>query len=229
MLGGDELNIWKIIRRCAGVIVLFGLYMIAEMIAMIPTVATNGKASTMLVAVVFAVVFGSLIYFLATTYQYYLKRDPEGFGPHAPTREIWQFMGKMVLALVVIQVLNGIAISLHWTAESQNQDALMQLLQQAPLTMVLIAVVGAPPVEELLFRGLLMHSFGSLKDKRRLWAVSIISSVVFGLMHAGPSEPYNMLSYIAMGAVFTATYAKTKDIRYSMALHFLNNFVALMV
>lgn len=217
------------IRRCAGVIVLFGLYMIAEMIVMIPTIATKGKASTVLVALVFAIVFGSLIYLLATTYQYYLKRDPEGFGPHAPTRETWQFMGKMVLTLALIQVFSGIAISLHWTAESQNQDALMQVLQQAPLTMVLIAVVGAPPVEELLFRGLLMHSFGSLKDQRRLWAVSIISSVVFGLMHAGPSEPLNMLVYIAMGAVFTMTYVKTKDIRYSIALHFLNNFIALMV
>lgn len=223
------MNIWKVIRRCAGVVVLFGLYMIAEMIVMIPTIATKGKASTVLVALVFAIVFGSLIYLLATTYQYYLKRDPEGFGPHAPTRETWQFMGKMVLTLALVQVFSGIAISLHWTAESQNQDALMQVLQQAPLTMVLIAVVGAPPVEELLFRGLLMHSFGSLKDKRRLWAVSIISSVVFGLMHAGPSEPLNMLVYIAMGAVFTMTYVKTKDIRYSIALHFLNNFIALMV
>lgn len=223
------MNIWKVIRRCAGVVVLFGLYMIAEMIVMIPTIATKGKASTVLVALVFAIVFGSLIYLLATTYQYYLKRDPEGFGPHAPTRETWQFMGKMVLTLALVQVFSGIAISLHWTAESQNQDALMQVLQQAPLTMVLIAVVGAPPVEELLFRGLLMHSFGSLKDKRRLWAVSIISSVVFGLMHAGPSEPLNMMVYIAMGAVFTMTYVKTKDIRYSIALHFLNNFIALMV
>lgn len=223
------MNIWKIIRRCAGVVVLFGLYMIAEMIVMIPTIALKGKDSTVIVALVFAIVFGSLIYLLATTYRYYLKREADGFGPHAPTRETWKFMGKMVLALVVIQVVSSIAISLHWTAESQNQDALMQVMQQAPLAMVLIAVVGAPPVEELLFRGLLMHSFGSLKDKRRLWAVSIISSVVFGLMHAGPSEPLNMLSYIAMGAVFVATYAKTKDIRYSIALHFLNNFVALMV
>lgn len=223
------MGIWKIIRRCGGVVVLFALYMIAEVVAMMPTVITNGKASAVVVAVVFAIAFGSLIYLLATTYQYYLKDNPEGFGPHQPSRALMQFMSKMVLALVVIQVFNGIALSLHWTAESQNQDQLMQLLQQAPLTMVLIAVVGAPPVEELLFRGLLMHSFGSLKDRRRLWAVSIISSVVFGLMHAGPSEPYNMLSYIAMGAVFAATYAKTKDIRYSIALHFLNNFVALML
>lgn len=223
------MGIWKIIRRCGGVVALFALYMIAEVVAMMPTVITNGKASAVVVAVVFAIAFGSLIYLLATTYQYYLKSDPEGFGPHQPSRALMQFMGKMVLALVVIQVFNGIALSLHWTAESQNQDQLMQLLQQAPLTMVLIAVVGAPPVEELLFRGLLMHSFGSLKDRRRLWAVAIISSVVFGLMHAGPSEPYNMLSYIAMGAVFAATYAKTKDIRYSIALHFLNNFVALML
>ncbi|WP_054715650.1 hypothetical protein [Lacticaseibacillus manihotivorans] len=74
------MNIWKVIRRCAGVVVLFGLYMIAEMIVMIPTIATKGKASTGLVALVFAIVFGSLIYLLATTYQYYLKRDPEALA-----------------------------------------------------------------------------------------------------------------------------------------------------
>jgi hypothetical protein len=59
--------------------------MIAEMIVMIPTIVTKGKDSTVIVALVFAIVFGSLIYLLATTYCYYLKRDPEGFGPHAPT------------------------------------------------------------------------------------------------------------------------------------------------
>lgn len=145
------MNIWKIIRRCAGVVVLFGLYMIAEMIVMIPTIVTKGKDSTVIVALVFAIVFGSLIYLLATTYCYYLKRDPEGFGPHAPTRETWQFMGKMVLALALVQVFSGIAISLHWTAESQNQDALMQVLQQAPLTMVLIAVVGRRRLKSCCF------------------------------------------------------------------------------
>ena len=140
-----------------------------------------------------------------------------------------RFMGLMVLALVVIQLLNSVAISLHWTAESANQDALMQLLQQAPLAMVLVAVVGAPPVEELIFRGLLMHSLPHLERRGWLIAAGTVSAVVFGLLHAGPNEPYNMCSYIAMGAVFAATYGYTKDIRYSIALHFLNNFAALFL
>ncbi|WP_461213795.1 lysostaphin resistance A-like protein [Lacticaseibacillus sp. GG6-2] len=224
------MSLFKSLGRIAAVVGVFALYSVAEAISVLPTMLTNGKANAVLVGVVFAVVFGSLIYLLASMYQYFLRSEtPQLFGPRRPDKKVWRFMAGMVLALVLIQALNAVAISLHWVAESQNQDALVKLLQQAPLAMVLVAVVGAPPVEELIFRGLLMHSFPHLEKRGWLVAAGTVSAVVFGLLHAGPSEPYSMVSYIAMGAVFAATYAYTKDIRYSIALHFLNNFVALFI
>ncbi len=224
------MSLFKSLGRLAAVVGVFALYSIADLVSMAPSLLTGGKASALVIGVVFAVTFGGLIYLLASMYRYFLRSEtPSLFGPRRPDKHVWRFMAGMVMALVVVQTLSSVAVNLHWVAESENQNALMQLLQKAPLAMTLTAVVGAPPVEELLFRGLLMHSFPHLERREWLWSASIVSAVVFGLMHAGPSEPISMLIYIAMGAIFTATYAYTKDIRYSIALHFLNNFVALFI
>nr|WP_246287294.1 CPBP family intramembrane glutamic endopeptidase [Lacticaseibacillus absianus] len=95
--------------------------------------------------------------------------------------------------------------------------------------MVLITVVGAPPVEELTFRGLLMHSFPHQDQPRWRWLSGAIGALLFGLAHTGFTDPLNLLIYTGLGAVFTAVYAVTGDLRYSIGLHFLNNLAALFL
>ncbi|MCI1986265.1 MAG: CPBP family intramembrane metalloprotease [Lactobacillus sp.] len=224
------MTIGKFLGRFAAVVALFGLYTLAEGISIAPTIVTHGQAGPVVVAVVFAVAFGGLVYLLASVYRYFLRFErPQPYGPRRLDKQVVRFMVGMVIALAVTQTLNALGLLLHWTQEASNQEYLAKLLQQAPLAMVLVAVVGAPAVEELLFRGLLMHSFPHQDQPRWVWLSGSVSAVVFGLAHASLSEPFALLVYTAMGAVFAATYAYTKDIRYSIALHFLNNFVALFL
>ncbi|MFD1484386.1 CPBP family intramembrane glutamic endopeptidase [Lacticaseibacillus baoqingensis] len=224
------MTIGKFLGRIAAVVALFALYSVAQAISVVPTIVTNGKAGALIVAGVFTIAFGGLLYLLAAVYQYFLRFEkPAVYGPRHLDKKVARFMVGMVLALAATQLLNGIGLQLHWTQEASNQEALTALLKQAPLAMVLVAVVGAPPVEELLFRGLLMHCFPHQDQRGWLWFSGSVSALVFGLLHAGPSEPFAWALYTAMGAIFAATYAYTKDIRYSMTLHFLNNFIALFL
>ncbi|WP_390407308.1 CPBP family intramembrane glutamic endopeptidase [Lacticaseibacillus jixiensis] len=224
------MSIGKFIGRIATVVGCFALYALAQTVAVLPTMIGGGKTSATVIAVVFGISFGGLIYLLASIYRYFLRSErPQLYGPLRPTRKTWRFMLLMVVLLVAIQVVASIATSTHAIPESNNQESIMTSMQQAPLAMALVAVIGAPPVEELLFRGLLMHSFPHQDQKQWVWVSGIVSAAVFGLLHSGFKDPANWLVYSALGGVFVLTYAKTKDIRYSMALHFLNNFAALFL
>lgn len=89
---------------------------------------------------------------------------------------------------------------------------------------VLFVVVGAPVVEELFFRGLVMRSIG-----RRLgpvWAIAL-SGILFGLAHLQdlPADALAlaMISLAAVGAVFAVLATRTGRLGPAMVAHFTFN------
>lgn len=220
----------KLLGRALLTMLAFVAYSFAQSLALVPTLMTKGQASAVEVAGVFVVVFGALLWGLWRLYQRFLAKEPQGkqWGLKRLDRQTLGFTVLMTVLLMLIQIGGGYLQLRHITAEPANQSALLQLMQQAPLAMVLIACVGGPAAEELIFRGLLMHCFPH-QDQTRWRALSgLVSAVIFGLAHSGFSDPLNWLIYAGLGAVFAATYAHTKDLRYSLVLHFLNNLAALL-
>lgn len=209
---------------------MFILYSIAQVIIMLPGLARKGSESAVLDALVFLIVFGLLIWLAYWLYSRFLKREHNsGYGLQKWDRRSGRFFAWMMLALILIQVAYGVLTSIHVLPPSQNQSELMDLMHQSPLPMVLMSVIGAPPVEELIFRGLLMHAFPHQDTVKWRWISGTVSALVFGFAHTGFSDPLNLILYTAMGATFAAVYAYTKDIRYSIGLHFLNNFVSVFL
>jgi peptide-methionine (S)-S-oxide reductase len=80
------------------------------------------------------------------------------------------------------------------------------------------AVLLAPMVEELLFRGLLLHRW-SLKWGRRRGLVA--TSLAFALLHASPVNAF------LLGLGFSLIYLRTGSLRLTIAAHALNNLIAL--
>lgn len=94
--------------------------------------------------------------------------------------------------------------------------------------MMLVAGSGillSPVAEELIFRGVLMNLF--FKDDA-VWPPILLSGVVFTLEHAS-TTPVSYLIYFFMGAVFAFVYRKTGHLSNVIALHMLNNIVAMAV
>ncbi len=117
--------------------------------------------------------------------------------------------------------------------ESANQQALEDMINIAPLTVVFAAVFFAPIVEELVFRG------GIYKLLENKWSskVAILGSgAIFGLLHvvmgllAGDLyELIYFINYFAMGCAFGFLYYKTKNIYICIGVHFLNNLVGVLL
>lgn len=78
-------------------------------------------------------------------------------------------------------------------------------------------VVVAPVVEEIVFRGVLLHRWQAKWGTGRAVAAS---SVLFGLLHI------DVLGSIFFGVVMAALYVHTRTLLVPMACHALNNLVA---
>ena len=82
---------------------------------------------------------------------------------------------------------------------------------------VIAIVILAPVVEEILFRGIFIHRWGSKWSVR---TAVITSSIVFGCLH------FDFVWASIFGLVMSLAYLKTKSLSVPIAMHFINNFIA---
>nr|WP_269204652.1 CPBP family intramembrane glutamic endopeptidase [Motilibacter deserti] len=90
-----------------------------------------------------------------------------------------------------------------------------------------LSVVVAPVVEELLFRGLLLRG---LMTRLRFWPAALISSALFGLMHAPTAltgAPAVVLHTGALGLVLCLLTRRTGRLVPAVLVHALHNGLAL--
>ena len=90
------------------------------------------------------------------------------------------------------------------------------------VAIVLVSIV-APFTEELFFRGLL---FPALRQRMSLAGAAVISGSVFAFFHLVPAL---FVPYVVIGSALAVVYEANGSIIPSMALHSLNNTVALLV
>ena len=117
---------------------------------------------------------------------------------------------------------------------SGNQALVMEGFALFPVLYAFSAIIFAPLVEEILFRGVF---YQELRNKKNYWLPVVISSLSFGLIHTLPiffltgqkSEILFLISYTMIGYLLTRVYEKTGSIWSSVFVHFLNNFIATLL
>lgn len=77
--------------------------------------------------------------------------------------------------------------------------------------------------EELFFRGALQKSL--LRISERPWLAILISSAVFGLLHG---TFFKLLPIFALGVLLGTVYHVTRNLWYTITIHFLNNSLAVL-
>ncbi len=82
------------------------------------------------------------------------------------------------------------------------------------------AVVIAPIIEELLFRGVL---FAGLAKRWPVWLAAIVSSLAFAVLHGQVNV--GIYTFI-LGCLLSWLYVRSGSIYPGMLVHFLNNLVA---
>ncbi len=86
---------------------------------------------------------------------------------------------------------------------------------------LLLAGILAPIMEETLFRGII---FGSLQSYLGKWTAAVVSAAIFSGLHF---QAYGFFPRFVLGMALAYLYMKHKSIYPSMAMHALNNIVAL--
>jgi uncharacterized protein len=144
------------------------------------------------------------------------------------TKKIFVNYGFMYLAMLVA---NPLIALLTDTDQSQNQSAIAEAIRSDAWFVILSAVVMAPIVEEIVFRGVLYRKFR--KHNRYLFAI-LISVITFGFMHIFQSVfegnvfdyPY-IIIYIILGLFFVRIYEETGKLSGAIWLHVLNNVIGI--
>lgn len=91
---------------------------------------------------------------------------------------------------------------------------------------VLLITVMAPVGEEIFFRG---YFFGALRNWKGFWPAAIITGLVFGAIHVGSSPIAFTVPLAFFGFALCLLYQRTGSLYPCIALHALNNSVALGV
>ena len=79
------------------------------------------------------------------------------------------------------------------------------------------AVIAGPILEELVFRGGILHAF--LNNMNRIRAV-LLSSLLFAAIHL---LPHQMIGAFALGVLFGIVYSRTRNLGHTIVLHIIAN------
>lgn len=149
----------------------------------------------------------------------------------------WHFVARrdIPIAIVTVIALQAFFVGVQWllTAAGVDTDTLgntSMVTGHTGIALVLLtaaAVIGAPLVEELFFRGLFLSV--ATRNYGKIVAV-IATSLVFGLMHAQPTlagTVYTVSATAVIGAVFATLVLRTQRLGTSIACHVLFNATSL--
>lgn len=130
-------------------------------------------------------------------------------------------------------IVNTTITALTGVESSANQDLVFQSFKESPALIIFAALIMAPIVEELVFRGGL---YRALRNRYSYKRAVIISMFTFGFIHVFASllagdymDLWNIFTYMAMGFFFVKIYEETGSVFPAILLHFFNNAIALSI
>lgn len=142
-------------------------------------------------------------------------------------KQDWRLVGGGFVAVWVVNyglgLLNQLMFKQDQTANTQTINTLLESDRWVFYLLIFSAIFLSPLVEELLFRGFLFNAF--FRADQLWWAV-VASGLLFSLAHAS-NNPISFLIYGCMGAIFMWIYRRTDNLATSIALHGVNNLLAM--
>lgn len=158
-----------------------------------------------------------------------------GWARLGVARPTWATVGWAAAALVSAFTVAAIygAIVTYFNIDALSQDCGDQVPQDIRSSALLLAmasvlaVMFAPPIEELFFRGFIFPGLA------RAWgpvAGIVASGVLFGSAHllGNPTLYKSMIEFSAIGMVFAFVYWRSGNIFSSMLAHFSFNLIGVI-
>ena len=134
----------------------------------------------------------------------------------------------LFLSFGLVLITNLIIMGIRGSGVAQNQETIIGLAESLPIFTVILAVLYAPILEELVFRLAIRKICG----KHNVLFI-ILSGTIFGALHViGLAEAWQdylfIISYSIPGCIFAYTLYKSENIFVPIALHTVNNLIAMI-
>jgi uncharacterized protein len=151
-----------------------------------------------------------------------------------PVRPSWLVvalgLGVGVVGTIGAYALNATLVTLVGAEDPVEQDLLNEILAGGRNTALalLVAVVMAPLVEEVLFRGVL---FQALRRRLGLWPGALLSSLVFTLIHVEIvfSQPVALAGLFSLGVFLAWAFHRTGSLLVPILGHAVFNGVSVLL
>jgi len=151
---------------------------------------------------------------------------PSQFGLLAP-RSLWRAIGLIVAAGVLFTLVSDVYfVAAHSTGQEKS---FVKSIGGNAGTLGVLAVCGlttvvAPICEEFLFRGFM---FRALANWHGPWLAAAITAILFGLVHGLSAPAIDLAPLAFLGFVLCALYYLSGSLYPCIALHAINNALAL--
>jgi membrane protease YdiL (CAAX protease family) len=141
---------------------------------------------------------------------------------------------RIVTGIAVWGIISLVFMTISFLIDRENYVLQFDAAKFIPL--LIIALIFIPlqtTTEEFIFRGYFTQGIGS--KTRNRWLALIIPAVLFGLLHIFNPEVkmfgfwLMMPQYILFGLFFGLTSILDDGIEIAMGMHFVNNFLTLLV
>lgn len=207
-----------------GIMILaFVAYALVQQLYIVPAKIKITPWHGLIIALVTVIVIWAMFW----AYKYELSKENDWFfnaKPHWSGRRVVIALGAFFLIMIA-----QVCFIRLWGSDSTsaNQAALESIQSQANPVFKLLIVVVAPICEEIIFRGMFFNTFFPNENKTTTIVGIISSGFVFALCHDPHLTKFIWL-YWVMGSILAWTYVTTKDLRYSMLAHMLNNLMGVL-
>ncbi|MEI5841011.1 CPBP family intramembrane glutamic endopeptidase [Lacticaseibacillus rhamnosus] len=212
----------SLIRRSFYMLVLYLLSPLPLLFLLIMPYTNNVVSS---LSLAFACVTSSVVV-IYIAYKLFHKYTNQKIIQRVKLRDIFYVIGGYLTILISNEILSTLNYTIYQRVQTSNNQVIeSSLLSHNQLMVILLAInviVLGPITEELVFRGILMHLF--FKQNQLFFKV-LLSALIFASAHGGDTI-FGFLMYTIMGTVFAVVYLKTGKIQNAIALHFVNNIVA---
>lgn len=135
-------------------------------------------------------------------------------------KELVQFIAAASAVITAVNVFGMLTDSVISLFGEVPAATLPQGATEFALTFVK-TVLLAPVLEEMLFRGAIVHAFSAKSDHFKI----LVSALLFALMHYSLTAlPYAF----AAGLVISFFAVKKRSVKYGLALHFISNLTTFL-
>lgn len=198
---------------------IIGIYLVANVLTVLAMPLFFKEDNALRLFVTYVLTFGiTLLY--AYTYRKIRMKDQE-----QPSRVLNFKKSSPILILwgIILIIASGVVIEPLLELFPEQWFTMLNRYMGSGIWAIVTAVVAAPILEELLFRGVIQRSI-SLKYGGLVGVV--VAAAIFGIIHFNPVQVVNAF---VVGLILGFIYYKTNSLISVMIIHAVNNAMAYLL